>query len=99
MIHPCEGGEKMRGTDEMTGALFSFVDSEDRIPARPPLQKIRQIDNDALASLQGYRIWPMTDFAKSSDHPAPFRFWETGSEDGSAKVCHGSGGIALLRAE
>lgn len=40
----------MRGTDEMTGALFSFVDIADRIPARHPLRNIRQVVNDALAS-------------------------------------------------
>ena len=41
----------MRGSDERTGSLFSFVDLEDRVPQRHPLRKIRQIVNDALASL------------------------------------------------
>ena len=41
----------MRGTDESTGSLFSYVDLEERIPARHPLRKVRQIVNDALASL------------------------------------------------
>jgi len=41
----------MRGTDEARGSLFSYVDLEERIPARHPLRKIRQIVNDALASL------------------------------------------------
>ena len=41
----------MRGSDETSGSLFSYVDLEDRIPARHPLRKIRQIVNDALASL------------------------------------------------
>jgi transposase len=41
----------MRGPDERTGSLFSFVDLEDRVPQRHPLRKIRQIVNDALASL------------------------------------------------
>ena len=41
----------MRGSDERTGSLFSFVDLEDRVPARHPLRKIRQIVNDALATL------------------------------------------------
>jgi len=31
------------------------------------------------ASRQGYRIWPMMDRAKSSDHPARLRFREIGS--------------------
>ena len=43
----------MRGTDETIGSLFSYVDLEERIPARHPLRKIRQIVNDALASLDG----------------------------------------------
>lgn len=41
----------MRGTDEVTGSLFSYVDLEERIPVRHPLRKVRQIVNDALASL------------------------------------------------
>ena len=41
----------MRGMDETSGALFSYVDLEERVPARHPLRKIRQIVNDALASL------------------------------------------------
>lgn len=41
----------MRGTDEVSGSLFSYVDLEERIPARHPLRKLRQIVNEALASL------------------------------------------------
>ena len=41
----------MRGTDETSGSLFSYVDLEDRIPARHPLRRIRQVVNDALARL------------------------------------------------
>ena len=41
----------MRGSDERTGSLFSFVDLEERVPAKHPLRKIRQIVNDALATL------------------------------------------------
>ena len=41
----------MRGTDAAAGSLFSYVDLEERIPARHPLRKIRQVVNDALASL------------------------------------------------
>lgn len=43
----------MRGSDERSGALFSFVDLEERVPKQHPLRKIRQIVNDALASLDG----------------------------------------------
>ena len=41
----------MRGTDETSGSLFSYVDLEDRIPVRHPLRKIRQVVNDALSRL------------------------------------------------
>ncbi|MDP2739619.1 MAG: IS5/IS1182 family transposase, partial [Pseudorhodobacter sp.] len=41
----------MRGTDEASGSLFSYVDLDERIPARHPLRKVRQVVNDALASL------------------------------------------------
>ena len=53
MIHRSgrTGGVIMRGTDEMNGSLFSYVDLEERIPAKHPLRKIRQVVNDALASL------------------------------------------------
>ena len=43
----------MRGTDEGSGSLFSYVDLWARIRARHPLRKIRQVVNDALASLDG----------------------------------------------
>ena len=41
----------MRGVDETSGSLFSSVDLEERIPPRHPLRKIRQVVNEALASL------------------------------------------------
>lgn len=41
----------MRGTDETSGSLFSYVDIEERIPARHPLRKIRRVVNDALVSM------------------------------------------------
>jgi transposase len=41
----------MRGTDETTGSLFSYVDLDARIPPRHPLRKVRRIVNEALASL------------------------------------------------
>ena len=39
----------MRGADETSGSLFSYVDLEARIPARHPLRQIRRVVNDALA--------------------------------------------------
>jgi transposase len=41
----------LRGADEKSGALFSDVGPEDRIPVQHPFRKIRRVVNDALASL------------------------------------------------
>jgi hypothetical protein len=41
----------MRGMDMTSGSLFSYVDLEERIPPQHPLRRIRQVGNDALASL------------------------------------------------
>src|SRR4030095_14931489 len=43
----------MRGSDERSGALFSYVDVEDRVPAGHPLRSIRMIVNQALDALSG----------------------------------------------
>lgn len=44
-------GAKMRGSDEQNGSLFSYVNLEERIPARHPLRKIKAVVDPALASL------------------------------------------------
>jgi hypothetical protein len=41
----------MRGSDERSGALFSYVDLEARVPAGHPLRAILQIVNEALGGL------------------------------------------------
>ncbi|SUZ33385.1 hypothetical protein ROE7235_03155 [Roseibaca ekhonensis] len=56
----------MRGTDEASGSLYSFVDLEERIPARHPLRRIRQVVNDALASLDAKFEALYTDFGRPS---------------------------------
>jgi transposase len=43
----------MRGSDERNEALFSYVNLEDRVPARHPLRLIREIVNGALSRLDG----------------------------------------------
>ena len=43
----------MRGSDVRSGKLFSYVDLEERVPARHPLRAIRGIVDDALAALSG----------------------------------------------
>ena len=41
----------MRGTDERSGSLFSYVDLETRVPKDHPLRAIREIVNAALSDL------------------------------------------------
>jgi transposase len=43
----------MRGEDERSGSLFSYVDVEARVGRNHPLRAIRAIVNDALAALTG----------------------------------------------
>ena len=43
----------MRGLDQRTGELFSYVDLEARVRADHPLRPIRAIVNEALAALEG----------------------------------------------
>ena len=43
----------MRGADERSGSLFSYVDLESRVPADHPLRAIRVIVNAAVAELDG----------------------------------------------
>ena len=41
----------MRGSDQHSGSLFSYVDLEARVPKDHPLRAIRDIVNDALSEL------------------------------------------------
>ncbi len=59
----------MRGTDEIGGSLFSYVDLEERIPPRHPLRRIRQVVNDALVSLDGEFAALYIDFGRPSIPP------------------------------
>ena len=59
----------MRGTDETSRSLFSYVDLEERIPARHPLRKIRQVVNDALVSLDADFEALYIDFGRPSIPP------------------------------
>jgi len=56
----------MRGSDETSGSLFSYVDLEGRIPAQHPLRKIRQVVIDALVSLDAEFGALNTDFGRPS---------------------------------
>lgn len=43
----------MRGKDESSGSLFSYVDLEARVPRRHPLRAIRDLMNAALVEMSG----------------------------------------------
>ncbi len=43
----------MRGQQERSGALFSYVSIEERIPPNNPLRRIRTLADQALAELYG----------------------------------------------
>jgi transposase len=41
----------MRGADQRSGSLFSYVDLEARVPKDHPLRRVRELTNDALLKL------------------------------------------------
>src|SRR5580700_9889203 len=41
----------MRGTDQRSGSLFSYVDIEARVPKEHPLRGVRELVNGALSKL------------------------------------------------
>jgi transposase len=43
----------MRGSDQQSGSLFSYVDLEVRVPKDHPLRRVRDLVNGALAKLDG----------------------------------------------
>ena len=59
----------MRGSDTRSGELFSYVDLEQRVPAKHPLRKIRQLVNDVLASLDGEFTKLYSTFGRESIPP------------------------------
>ena len=59
----------MRGNDERSGLLFSYVDLEVRVRGDHPLQSIREIANVALAALSGEFATLYTNFGRPSIAP------------------------------
>src|SRR5262245_54394707 len=59
----------MRGTDERTASLFSYVDLEARVRGDHPLRTIRQIANAALNDLTSAFDQIYTDFGRPSIAP------------------------------
>lgn len=58
-------GVIVRGTDDASGSLFSYVDLEERIPVRHPLRKIRRVVNSLDAKFEAL----YTDFGRPSIAP------------------------------
>lgn len=56
----------MRGTDETSGSLFSYFDLEERILARHPSRKFRQVMNEALVSVDAELEALNTDIGRPS---------------------------------
>ena len=61
----------MRGSDAASGALFSYVDMEARVPATHPLRTIRTIVNEVLDA-------PDTEFEVLYEVPADSRLRRSG---------------------
>jgi transposase len=59
----------MRGSDERTGSLFSYVDLEARVRGDHPLRVIREIANAALLDLSRAFAALYTDFGRPSIAP------------------------------
>jgi len=59
----------MRGSDERSGSLFSYVDLESRVRKDHPLRTIREIANAALSDLSGDFAKLYTDFGRPSIAP------------------------------
>src|SRR5258708_38101486 len=59
----------MRGSDERSGSLFSYVDLEARVGREHPLRAIREIANAALSDLSGAFAALYTNFGRPSIAP------------------------------
>src|SRR5579862_3864909 len=59
----------MRGSDQRSGSLFSYVDLEARVRADHPLRVIRELANAALVDLSGEFNKLYTDFGRPSIAP------------------------------
>ncbi len=62
-------GAAMRGSDAVTGALFSYMDLDDRVPADHPLRVIRAVVNEVLRALDADFGAMYSDFGRQSIPP------------------------------
>ena len=59
----------MRGSDAVSGSMFSYVDLEDRVPAKHPLRTIRAVVNEVLLALDGEFLAMYSSFGRPSIAP------------------------------
>ena len=59
----------MRGSDAVTGSLFSYVDLEDRVPENHPLRVIREVVNEVLLALDAEFAAMYSDLGRPSIAP------------------------------
>ena len=59
----------MRGSDAVTGSMFSYVDLEDRVPAGHPLRVIREVVNEVLIALDAEFSAMYSDLGRPSIAP------------------------------
>src|SRR4029079_19153279 len=59
----------MRGSDERSGSLFSYVDLEARVRGDHPLRTVREIANETLSNLSKAFAVLYTDFGRPSIAP------------------------------
>ena len=69
----------MRGSDERSGSLFSYVDLESRVRRDHPLRTIREIANAALSDLSRAFTALYADFGRPSIAPEKLlALWRVG---------------------
>ena len=59
----------MRGSDAVTGSLFSYVDLEDRVPENHPLRVVREVVNEVLVALDAEFSAMYSDLGRPSIAP------------------------------
>ena len=82
----------MRGSDERTGELFSYVDLEKPVPAKHPLRLVRSIVNEVLASLDSDFSNSYADSGQPSIPPERLLF----TSSASARTLSGTVSLSAL---
>src|SRR5438477_7768732 len=65
----CEGSDPMRGPDDQTSGMFSYLSPEQRVRADHPLRAIRRMTDEVLASLSSRFTKMYSDIGRPSIPP------------------------------